>query len=180
MDGFTVPEQVGEVKTITLNVQIPLKKCGIQIKLFSAADRESELRSILATVLNNLRGETNWTTGNVALRRLTASDNYGAILLALAVGFILVGLIALLIISRKSARGTVLAIACVFYAASWIIPDSPIRELKMLTGTMRLFGCIAGVLGVVDAVRKRRRPADRGAANAPITAEAISEENPKT
>ena len=59
LDTFEVPEQFGSTKTLTYNVQIPLKREAIQVKLFGPATHEVELRSLLSEILKGLHGETN-------------------------------------------------------------------------------------------------------------------------
>lgn len=60
VDGLAIPEQLGEQPTITYNVQIPLKKTAIQVKLFGPTNRQSEMRTLLAAALRGLEGESNW------------------------------------------------------------------------------------------------------------------------
>ena len=63
------------------------------------------------------------------------------------------------LVSRRSPKGTVLVIAVVIYYLSWQIDDTRVREMHLLTGTMRMLGFAGGILGLVDLFR-RRKPKD--------------------
>jgi hypothetical protein len=62
VEGFRVPEQAGEVKMVTFNVQVPLAPEAVQLAVFGDSRDEGELRGILRGLLGNLEGETNWLT----------------------------------------------------------------------------------------------------------------------
>jgi hypothetical protein len=156
VDAFTVPEQVGEIETITFNVQIPLKRAAIQVKLFGAVDRESELKTLLAAILAGLDGESNWLPTAVPSSPVSSQQSYGTILLAFAIVFILGGLVVLWLVSKKAPKGTVLAIAAVIYCAGLALAGIRVREIVLLTGTLKMLGFAGGILGIVDLVRKRR------------------------
>jgi len=160
VDAFEVPEQLGEIQTITYNVQIPLKRAAIQVKLFGPADRESELKSLLAEILANLKGESNWIQSALPSAPMTSSKNYGVILLAFAIVFIVGGLVVLWLISRKAPKGTVLAIAAVMYCLGLGLASVRVREVVMLTGALKMLGFAGGLLGIVELVRKRKSRAD--------------------
>jgi hypothetical protein len=161
LDAFAVPEQLGEIKTITYNIQIPLKRAAIQVKLFGAAERESELKTLLAEILAGLHGESNWIQSAVPSSPVTSSENYGVILLAFAIVFILGGLVVLWLLSRKAPKGTVLAIAAGIYCAGLALAGR-VREIVMLSGALKMLGVAGGILGIVDLVRKRK-PQDKDA-----------------
>lgn len=152
VDGFEVPEQLGEISTITYNVQIPLQRAAIQVKLFGPTARESELKPLLSQILGGLTGESNWNSSAVSD---TASDNRRFVLMAMAVAIIVGGLVALFLISKKTPKGTVLAIAAVIYFVSWSV-DGHFRETLVLRGSLRMLGFAGGILGIIDLVRKRR------------------------
>ncbi len=160
VDGFEVPEQLGEIETITYNVQIPLKRAAIQVKLFGAADRESEMKLLLAEILSGLKGESNWIQSAAPSAPMTSSQNYGVILLTLAIVFIVGGLVVLWLISRKAPKGTVLAIAAVIYFLGLRLASVRVREVVMLTGALKMLGFAGGILGIVDLVRKRKPKAE--------------------
>ena len=154
VDAFEVPEQLGEIKTITYNVQIPLKPAAIQLKLFGPADRESELKTLLGQILAGLDGESNWIQSAAPSFPVTSSRNYGFVLLAFAIVFILGGLAVLWLVSKKAPKGTVLAIAAGIYVAGLAIGGIRVREIVMLAGALKMLGFTGGILGVVDLLRK--------------------------
>ena len=154
IDGIAVPEQVGQIKTITYNVQIPLQRAAIQVKLFGPADRESELKSLLAETLAGLKGESSWIPSAMPYSPVTSSKSYRFILLAFAVLIILAGLVALWLVSRSAPKGTVFAIAVGIYIAGSTLTGIRIREVMLLEGTLRMLGFAGGILGIIDLVRR--------------------------
>ena len=160
VDAFAVPEQLGEIETITYNVQIPLKRAAIQVKLFGSVDREPELKTLLAEILAGLDGESNWTQSAAPFSSMTSSRNYGTILLVFAIVLILGGLVVLWLVSRRAPKGAVLAIAAAIYCAGLSLASIRVREIIMLTGALKMLGFAGGILGVVDLVR-RRKPRDQ-------------------
>lgn len=155
VDAFEVPEQLGEIEVITFNVQIPLKRSAIQVKLFGPADRKAELKKLLSRTLAGLEGESNWIQSAVPLSPVASSRNYGTILLAFAIALILGGLIVLWLVSRSAPRGTVLVIAAAIYFAGMALEGIRVREVLMLAGALKMLGFAGGMLGIVDLVRKR-------------------------
>lgn len=158
VDALTVLEQIGEIKTITYNVQIPLKRSAIQVKLFGPIDRDAELTMLLAETLGGLRGESNWIRSAAPSTALTTSQNYSYVLLAFATVFIIGGLVALLLIGRRTPRGTILAIAAVLYAVGWAFASIRVREILLLSGSLQMLGFGGVILGIVDLLRKRKPP----------------------
>lgn len=155
LDGFEVPENVNGIDAITYNVQIPLKSEAIQVKLFGPADREQTLKALLRQILDNLNGESNWLL-SAAPSTAAESENYGTFILCLGIGVVVVGLVILWLVSRRTPKGTVLVIAVVLYFLSWQIDDIRVREIRLLSGTMRILGVGAGILGIIDLFRNRK------------------------
>ncbi len=155
IDGFEVPESVNGVDAITYNVQIPLKREAIQVKLFGPVKREEVLRALLRQVLDGLKGESNWLAA-AAPPSVAGSENYGMVLLCLGIVGVVAGLVILWFVSRISPKGTVLVIAAVLYLVSWQMDDIRVREIRLLSGTLRMLGFAGGILGVVDLLRKRK------------------------
>jgi hypothetical protein len=155
VDGFEVPEQLGDIKTITYNVQIPLKRAAIQIKLFGPADLGSELQVMLSKILDGIHGESNWVWLPWPVS-VAVSQHYGTVLAGFAIVFVLGGLVILWLLSRKARKGTVLAVAVVIYLAGSGTYGARTRETKVLTGAMKLLGFTGGILGGLDLVRKRK------------------------
>jgi hypothetical protein len=60
IEVFRVPEQIGDLKLLTFNAQVPLKPEAIQIAVIGEAGQEEELRGALRSVLRTLDGQTNW------------------------------------------------------------------------------------------------------------------------
>lgn len=156
VDVFEIPEQLGEVQTLTYNVQIPLKRAAIQLKLIGSADRESELKSLLAEILDGLDGESNWIPSAAPAVPATPAENYGVVLLGCAIVFVLGGLVVLWLISRSAPKGTVLAIAAVIYCLGLGLASVRVREVMMLAGALKMLGFSGGLLGLVDLVRNRK------------------------
>ena len=156
LDAFRVPERLGDIATITYNVQIPLKRNAIQLKLFGPTDREPELKRLLGKVLDGLEGESNWTASATPPASVASDEKYGLILMGVAAVIVLGGLIALFLISKISPKGTVLAIAATIYVASWSLEGIRVREVLLVSGAMRMLGFAGGILGIVDLIRKRK------------------------
>lgn len=154
VDGIEIPETVNGANLILYNVQIPLKAKAIQIRLLGPAEREETLKPLLRQILDGLEGESNWFS-SLAPAKLTESENYGAFLLGLAIAGIIAGLVILWFVSSRTAQGTVLVIAVVLYASSWQIDGSRVREVWMLSGSLRMLGFAGGILGLIDFFRKR-------------------------
>ena len=165
VDALEIPEQLGELQLITYNVQIPLKPSAIQVKLMGPADREAELKALLAEVLAGLKGESNWSDPAEPTSGLSSSPNYRFVLLGFAIVFIVGGLVALWVVSRRTPKGTVLVIAVMIYTLSFGFETARIREAILLAGACKMLGVAGGILGVIDLVRKRKpkeEPAPKG------------------
>jgi hypothetical protein len=146
-----IPERLGEIPIITYNVMIPLKRAAIQIKLMGPVDRGPEIKLLLREILDGLQGESNWSQRNLP----EISDSYRIILLTAGILFVLGGLAMLYFISKRTPKGTALGLAFAIYLASWTIQGTHVREILVLTGTMRMLGFAGIILGLVDTVRKR-------------------------
>src|SRR5262249_42836154 len=81
LDVVEVPEDVNGVKCITYNVQIPLKREAIQLKLFASADKKALLDRLLRQVLDGLDGDSNWLSTSVP-KQLSESESFKNILVA--------------------------------------------------------------------------------------------------
>lgn len=156
VEGLEVPERLNEVETITYNIQLPLKRGAIQLKLFGPAERKPDLDRLLKELLAGLSGDSNWIPSATPASSVASSENYGMLLLAGAIVIVLGGLVVLFLISRKAPNGTVFGIAAAIYMASFAIDDIRIREVVMLSGATRMLGFAGGILGIVDLVRKRK------------------------
>lgn len=179
VDAFSVPEELGDLKTVTYNVQIPLKKAAIQIKLFGAVDRDKELTALRTEILQGLKGESNWNLaselnaaiaaeskakqagGNSTSNRLGAISNsnaYGYVLLVVAIVIVVGGLVGLFFISKIAPKGTVLGLSVLMYAISWGFGSSiQSRELMLVSGSLRMLGFAGGILGIFELASKKHK-----------------------
>lgn len=57
VDGFRVPESINGTKSVTFNVQIPLRQRAVQLGFGGPAEAEAELRTLAEQVLSTLEGE---------------------------------------------------------------------------------------------------------------------------
>jgi len=112
IEGFEVLESVNGINIVTYNVQIPFKRQAIQVKLVGPADRKGKLRALLRQVLDGFNGESNWLPSALP-PSVAGSENYGTVLLCLAISSVIAGLVVLWFVSRRPRKGTVLLIAAV-------------------------------------------------------------------
>jgi len=159
IDVIRFPEEVNQLAAVTYNAQVPLKRQAIQVRLFGPAERESELQSLLAQTVSSLQGETNWIPSAPIGSPVAQSENYGFVLLAVALLAVLGGLVGLWLVSRVAPRGIVLAMAVVIYLVGVALDGIRIREVLLICGAFKMLGFAGGILGVVDLLR--RRPATR-------------------
>ena len=115
VQAFEVPEELGDIKTTTYNVQIPLQHAAIQLKLFGPLDRRAEMNRLLAEILSGLEGKSNWSAAGPPM----SEDDYRNLLLGFAIAYLVGGLIVMLVISRKGPPGTLLSLAVLVYCFSW-------------------------------------------------------------
>jgi hypothetical protein len=159
IDGFEVPESADGIDFVTLNVQVPLKQRGIQLKFFGKAEKKADLQELMRKTLDGLKGETNWHPPN-SFAALRGQSHYGKLLLVAALLLIVGGLTALWLISRATPKGSVLVIAAIVYAASYGFGEIRVREVVMLAGALRMLGFAGAILGIVDLIRGRKRRTD--------------------
>lgn len=159
VDGIEVPEEADGRKAIALNVQIPLKPTAIQVKLWAFEAHRPELDGLLATTLRGLEGESNWIPSAVPALKVSSSENYGTVLLCLAIAFVAVCLVVLWLISKRAPRGTVLVIAVILYIAGVAVSGKRVREIAMLAGSLKILGVAAALIGIADLTISRRRDA---------------------
>lgn len=168
VNGVAIVEEVEGWTLITYNVQIPLKRGAIQVKLIGPKEREAELSQLLDQVLANLTGESNWqglaeTSSDFGRSSRSTSnsgfDDYGKVLLGIAIGLYLVGVVGLWLVSRTGQRGLVLGVGCVLFLIGVSIAKQGgrTRELAMFGGTCSLLGLTGGILGIVDLARKPKK-----------------------
>lgn len=85
LDVVCVREVLGPVSTITLNVQIPLRREAIQIRLVGEAHKDAELRELLKRVLKGIGGESNWLSTSQQWIRIAKAIGQMAFVAALIV-----------------------------------------------------------------------------------------------
>lgn len=66
-----IPEKTGDLQIVTFNAQVPLKPEAVQVAVIGEESRETELRSILRSVLGNLDGQTNWLNTEQRVGRMS-------------------------------------------------------------------------------------------------------------
>jgi hypothetical protein len=100
IEVFRVPEQMGELRALTFNAQVPLKPAAIQLTVIGEVDREDELRSVLRSLLSTLDGQSNWLSRSERFERL----GEGIARLAITATFITVIVVVVLRAVRKRKR----------------------------------------------------------------------------
>lgn len=60
LECFVIKEKFGAIVSRTRNIQIPLKKEAIQLKVSGLASKDEELKSIVTHILKTLNGPSNW------------------------------------------------------------------------------------------------------------------------
>ncbi len=158
VDAFEVPEQLEGLEVLTYNVQIPLKRTAIQVKLFGPADRRQEMEDLLPQILGGLDGPTNWIGSGIEGSQLASSPYYRYVLLGIGLTILIGGFVALFLLSRRSPKGTVLVVAIMIWAFGASVAAIREREMLMIGGSLKLLGFTGTILGIVDLVRRRRRP----------------------
>jgi len=178
-DGFeinanAIVEAADGERVITYNVQIPLKKNAIIVRVAGHMSQEKALLALLKETLAGLKGETSWAVADKGKPLLDPSTsavssdgmimsgsfidaNRNGILAGIGL-FMLLGLVGLYFVSRMSQKGTVFSIAVVVYIVGFSVglQKEQSRESLLFAGAAKMFGIAAGVLGVVDLVRKRK------------------------
>lgn len=184
VNGVALVEEVEGWALITYNVQIPLRRGAIQVKLIGPKEREADLSQMLDQILANLTGESNWQglaetppdsgRSNRAMSN-SGFDDYGKVLLGVAIGLYLVGVIGLWLISRTGHRGLVLGVGVALFLLGGSVAKQKdrTRELAMFGGTCSLLGFTGGILGLVDLVRKPKKK------KGPPDAQAATTSNPQ-
>lgn len=159
LDAFEIPGERNGVEWISLNVQVPLKQKAIQIDVAGPITSKDELRSHLASILQGLHGETNWTHSNPSAA--TTSDQnpdapLGAALWAVPAGIVLVGCVVLWLISRHSRQGTVLVLAVLIWLCGSVVGGHMTRMSQLVAGGLKMLGFAGGILGISDLVAKKK------------------------
>jgi hypothetical protein len=95
-----VPEEDGGIRTVTFNVQIPLKGEAIQISIVGLAAREDETQNTLRFVLANLEGESNWLTPTERSEKLASGITKMIVAIGVLLGVVIVAVGAI----RKRRR----------------------------------------------------------------------------
>lgn len=153
IDGIEVPEEIEGIKLLTYNIQVPLQRRALQLRLFGPESRRDELQALAKEILLGLQGTSNWSTAARPQPKDEAQVRTQLITIFAVVG--IAGLVALLVISRFAPKGTVLAIAVLLYVATWNIEPTT-RLMHGLVGVFRLVGFAGILLGIFDLVRQRK------------------------
>jgi hypothetical protein len=83
-------------------------------------------------------------------------DSLNPIYIVLAIVIAIVALVCFWLLSKKAQKGALLAVAIAMWVIGKMIGSQPVRELKLIGGTIQTLGTIGIVLGVVDLCRKRK------------------------
>jgi hypothetical protein len=94
IEVFRVPEQAGELQLLTFNAQVPLKPEAVQVAVIGDGTKESDLRSVLRSVLGSLDGPTNWLNTEQRAGQLAE----GITRLAITVGVVLVIAVGVIVV----------------------------------------------------------------------------------
>lgn len=157
LDAVEIHEQLAGQELVTYNVQVPLSPEAIQLRLVGSAQVAQRLDKLLDQILAGLHGKTNWLR-SIAPAALSSSVHYASMLFIITIVLLISGLVVLLLVSRKTPRGTVLFIAFAIYVIGWALPDSRVRELRLLEGLFKMLGSGGILLGLVMLFVKRRAP----------------------
>ena len=165
VDAFEVPGQLAGIATLTYNVQIPLRRTGIQLGLTGPANRKSEMNRLLPDIVAGLDGESNWS----GTRRPGGPDrSLFWMVLAVAIVIFFGGLVGLYLISKKLPKGMILAFAAMIFVGSFGVREQRAPEFGLIIAAFRMLGIAGGILGLIDLV-SRRKPRQERATNAPDT-----------
>jgi len=152
IDVIEVFENVGTIKTVTFNAQVPLEKEGIQVILVGPAEENGPLVGRLEKILASLQGRSEWDA--LEARQREAGDTL------LWVGginafFVIGGAVLLAFLSKRSPRGTVFCIGAVILLIGTIGRLKINGLFTIFAGGCQTLGLIALVLGVIDLLRSR-------------------------
>ena len=148
--GMQTP--AGPVLSIT--AEVPLKRNAIRIIVAAPKSDRTEAYRLLNEALATLEGETNWKTGTGKL--LDESKPYPAIALGMPVGTVIIGLVILWLISRKAPKATVMILAIMIWLVGAGLGKTEVRMLMLISGSLKMLGFAAGILGIADLLSKRK------------------------
>ena len=60
VDVFRIPEESKGTEIVNYNVQVPLKRRAIQVRLIGLMKYDQELKNLMPRLLESLQGESNW------------------------------------------------------------------------------------------------------------------------
>ena len=73
VDVFRIPEESKGTEIVNYNVQVPLKRRAIQVRLIGLMKYDQELKNLMPRLLESLQGESNWkSTAPRAVKRSNA------------------------------------------------------------------------------------------------------------
>jgi hypothetical protein len=158
VDTLEVPETINGVDLLTINVQVPLRPRAVQLKFVGSASRRDELHALAESSLLTVDGETNWIGSGFQGAAMTRSENYKYVLMTLAAIIVIGGLIGLMIVSRRSPRGTVLGLSAAIWLLGQSMRTSLSREAMVVSGSLSMLGFAGVLLGLFDFFRRRQTP----------------------
>jgi hypothetical protein len=83
-------------------------------------------------------------------------DTINPLYLVLALVILIITSISFWLISKKAPKGTLLAVAIAMWIIGSMIGNQPVREMKLIGGTIQTLGTIGVILGVIDLFRKSK------------------------
>jgi len=145
VDGILTPETVNGIHVNNNIVQIPLRREAIQVNLVGRADREESLQVLLRRVLDGLDGESNWLP-SLLPPSIAGSQNYGIVLICVAIVGMIVGLAIFWFASRRFSMATVSVIAFALWLIGWQLHNNRMREVKLASSVLQMLGIAGGLL----------------------------------
>lgn len=157
LDATEVPENIEGVQTVTFNVQIPLKREAIQVRLFGLAEQSNEMHTLLNAALLGLHGKSNWIA-SVMPSFIQDSDLYSLALMGFAGVFLICGTILFWRTATRTSHGLVLIISLLSFLFGLSLYEIRIREALVLRGTLQCLAWVGFAIGFSQFGRKKRRP----------------------
>lgn len=153
LDVAEVTEEIPELKLVTYNLQVPIKRNTIGIRLTSHANNKAELDRLLPVVLENFRGETHWDDTPLSrllpnVRRKTL--DLGAILLMVISGL---GVAYCLFRQKHPIAVLVLGGIVMFFSSFWSVSNQPFSRISL---AMMIIGSTAITIGVFLNVKLKK------------------------
>ena len=83
-------------------------------------------------------------------------DSLNPIYVVLTLVILIITVIGFWLISKKAPKGILLIVAIAMWIIGFIIGNQPLREMKLLGGTIQTLGTLGVILGVINLFRKKK------------------------